>query len=95
MSRYVKEFLPSRIPNTDQLEQAKVNNQGIAALAYSQLLRPGVTFGLGASIDTQRLSESAHKVSRCDSSSTERSELTICTGRSELRFRGLNAPNPM
>jgi voltage-dependent anion channel protein 2 len=44
--------------------KAKINNQGIAALAYSQLLRPGVTLGLGASIDTQRLSESAaaHKV---------------------------------
>jgi len=40
----------------------KINNQGIAALAYNQLLRPGVTLGLGASIDTQRLNESAHKV---------------------------------
>uniref|UniRef100_U4LHR3 Mitochondrial outer membrane protein porin n=1 Tax=Pyronema omphalodes (strain CBS 100304) TaxID=1076935 RepID=U4LHR3_PYROM len=42
--------------------KAKINNEGIAALAYSQLLRPGVTLGLGASIDTQRLSEPAHKV---------------------------------
>jgi len=42
--------------------KAKINNQGIAALAYNQVLRPGVTLGLGASIDTQRLSESAHKV---------------------------------
>ncbi|KAI5809693.1 eukaryotic porin/Tom40 [Peziza echinospora] len=42
--------------------KAKINNQGIAALAYNQLLRPGVTLGLGASIDTQRLNESAHKV---------------------------------
>jgi len=42
--------------------KAKVNNQGIASLAYSQLLRPGVTFGIGASVDTQRLNESAHKV---------------------------------
>ncbi|KAF8252916.1 hypothetical protein K440DRAFT_652349 [Wilcoxina mikolae CBS 423.85] len=42
--------------------KAKINNQGIAALAYSQLLRPGVTLGLGASIDTQRLAEPAHKV---------------------------------
>lgn len=45
--------------------KAKINNQGIAALAYNQLLRPGVTLGLGAAIDTQRLNESvaAHKVS--------------------------------
>lgn len=44
--------------------KAKINNQGIAALAYNQLLRPGVTLGLGASVDTQRLNESAvaHKV---------------------------------
>jgi len=40
----------------------KINNQGIAALAYNQLLRPGVTLGLGTSINTQRLSEPAHKV---------------------------------
>lgn len=46
----------------DAFVKAKINNQGIAALAYSQLLRPGVTFGLGASIDTQRLAEPAHKV---------------------------------
>jgi len=46
----------------DTFVKAKINNQGIAALAYSQLLRPGVTFGIGASIDTQRLQEPAHKV---------------------------------
>ncbi|KAL7273976.1 Mitochondrial porin [Rhizina undulata] len=42
--------------------KARINNQGIAALAYNQLLRPGVTLGLGASIDTQRLNEAAHRV---------------------------------
>lgn len=44
--------------------KAKINNQGIAALAYNQLLRPGVTLGLGAAVDTHRLNESAvaHKV---------------------------------
>lgn len=44
--------------------KAKINNQGIAALAYNQLLRPGVTLGLGAAVDTNRLNESAvaHKV---------------------------------
>ncbi|EPS44907.1 hypothetical protein H072_1095 [Dactylellina haptotyla CBS 200.50] len=41
--------------------KAKINNTGIAALAYNQVLRPGVTIGLGVSIDTQRLNESAHK----------------------------------
>ncbi|KAF8474882.1 eukaryotic porin/Tom40 [Kalaharituber pfeilii] len=42
--------------------KAKINNAGIAALAYNQVLRPGVTLGLGASIDTQKLNEAAHKV---------------------------------
>lgn len=42
--------------------QAKINERGIAALAYNVLLRPGVTLGLGASLDTQNLSEAGHKV---------------------------------
>ncbi|ODQ68304.1 hypothetical protein NADFUDRAFT_39692 [Nadsonia fulvescens var. elongata DSM 6958] len=42
--------------------KAKINNQGIAALSYSQDLRQGVKLGLGLSIDTQRLNESAHKL---------------------------------
>ncbi|KAI4135696.1 MAG: hypothetical protein LQ347_000426 [Umbilicaria vellea] len=41
---------------------AKINDRGIAAAAYSVLLRPGVTLGLGASFDTQNLNEAAHKV---------------------------------
>ncbi|KAI9828998.1 MAG: hypothetical protein M1832_000021 [Thelocarpon impressellum] len=42
--------------------KAKINDRGIAALAYNVLLRPGVTLGLGASFDTQNLNEAAHKV---------------------------------
>lgn len=42
--------------------KAKINNQGVAAIAYNQVLRPGVTFGVGAAIDTQRMNEPAHKV---------------------------------
>ena len=42
--------------------QAKINDRGIAALAYNVLLRPGVTVGLGASFDTQKFSEGGHKV---------------------------------
>lgn len=44
--------------------QAKVNDRGIACLAYNVLLRSGVTFGVGVSLDTQKLNESAHKVCR-------------------------------
>ncbi|KAI9887572.1 MAG: Mitochondrial porin [Watsoniomyces obsoletus] len=42
--------------------KAKINDRGIAALAYNVILRPGVTLGLGASFDTQKLSEAGHKV---------------------------------
>ncbi|KAL8752037.1 MAG: hypothetical protein Q9199_006023 [Rusavskia elegans] len=42
--------------------KAKVNDRGIASLAYNILLRSGVTVGAGISLDTQKLNESAHKV---------------------------------
>lgn len=42
--------------------KAKINSQAIASLAYSQSLRPGVRLGLGASFDTQKLNQSAHKL---------------------------------
>ncbi|KAL2059114.1 hypothetical protein ABVK25_000406 [Lepraria finkii] len=42
--------------------KAKINDRGIAALAYNIKLRPGVTTGLGVSLDTQNLNEAAHKV---------------------------------
>ncbi|KAI4092905.1 MAG: hypothetical protein LQ339_007801 [Xanthoria mediterranea] len=42
--------------------KAKVNDRGIASLAYNVLLRSGVTVGAGISLDTQKLHESAHKV---------------------------------
>ena len=47
--------------------QAKVNDRGIAALAYNVILRPGVTFGVGMSLDTQNMKEGSHKVF-CESS---------------------------
>ncbi|KAF4920851.1 Mitochondrial outer membrane protein porin [Colletotrichum viniferum] len=40
----------------------KVNNNGVAALAYNVLLREGVTLGLGASFDTQKLDQATHKL---------------------------------
>jgi voltage-dependent anion channel protein 2 len=42
--------------------KAKINDRGVAAVAYNVLLRPGVTLGLGASFDTQKLDQAAHKV---------------------------------
>ncbi|CRK38429.1 hypothetical protein BN1708_007752 [Verticillium longisporum] len=42
--------------------KVKVNDRGVAALAYNVLLRPGVTLGLGASFDTQKLDQATHKL---------------------------------
>lgn len=42
--------------------KAKINSQAIAAVSYSQVLRPGVRLGLGVSFDTQKLNQSAHKL---------------------------------
>lgn len=44
------------------MDQAKLNDRGIAVFAYNVKLRPGVTVGLGLSLDTQNLNEAAHKV---------------------------------
>ncbi|POS85357.1 mitochondrial porin-like protein [Erysiphe pulchra] len=40
----------------------KINDRGVAAVAYNVLLRPGVTLGLGASFDTQKLDRATHKI---------------------------------
>ncbi|KAI1332951.1 eukaryotic porin/Tom40 [Xylariaceae sp. FL0255] len=42
--------------------KAKINDRGLAALSYNVLLRPGVTLGLGASFDTQKLDSAAPKI---------------------------------
>jgi len=42
--------------------KGKINDRGVAAVAYNVLLREGVTFGIGASFDTQKLDQATHKV---------------------------------
>ncbi|KKY17778.1 putative outer mitochondrial membrane protein porin [Phaeomoniella chlamydospora] len=42
--------------------KAKINDRGLASLAYNVKLSTGVTLGLGASFDTQNLNQAAHKV---------------------------------
>ncbi|KAJ9602043.1 Mitochondrial porin [Cladophialophora chaetospira] len=42
--------------------KGKINDRGIAALAYNVKLGTGATLGLGASLDTQNLNQAAHKV---------------------------------
>ncbi|KAK3328348.1 eukaryotic porin/Tom40 [Cercophora scortea] len=42
--------------------KAKINDRGVAAVAYNILLREGVTLGVGASFDTQKLDQATHKI---------------------------------
>ncbi|KAL1927663.1 hypothetical protein VTP01DRAFT_3484 [Rhizomucor pusillus] len=42
--------------------KGKISNSGVLGVAYTQALRPGVKVNLGASIDTTRLNENAHKL---------------------------------
>jgi len=42
--------------------KVKINDRGVAAVAYNVLLRPGVTLGIGASFDTQKLDQATHKI---------------------------------
>ncbi|KAL9621099.1 MAG: hypothetical protein Q9160_004484 [Pyrenula sp. 1 TL-2023] len=42
--------------------KGKINDRGIAALAYNVKMSQNATVGLGLSIDTQNLSQAAHKV---------------------------------
>ena len=42
--------------------KAKINDRGIAALAYNVVVRNGFTLGVGASFDTQNLEKAGHKV---------------------------------
>ncbi|KAF2085880.1 hypothetical protein K490DRAFT_74768 [Saccharata proteae CBS 121410] len=42
--------------------KAKINDKGIAAVAYNTKINSGFTFGIGASLDTQKLNEAGHKI---------------------------------
>ncbi|PSK34346.1 Mitochondrial outer membrane protein porin [Elsinoe australis] len=42
--------------------KAKINDRGIAALAYNTKVNSGTTLGLGLSLDTAKLNEAGHKI---------------------------------
>lgn len=48
--------------SADTVLQAKINNLGIASLAYNTKVNSGLTFGIGGSFDTQKLNEAGHKL---------------------------------
>jgi voltage-dependent anion channel protein 2 len=63
------------------MEQAKINDRGVAAVAYNVLLREGVTLGVGASFDTQKLDQATHKVRLTSVTSFGIEMLTLPPGR--------------
>lgn len=42
--------------------KVKINDRGIASLAYNTKINSGFTFGIGASLDTQKMNEAGHKI---------------------------------
>ncbi|CAI4721547.1 AAC_HP2_G0045190.mRNA.1.CDS.1 [Saccharomyces cerevisiae] len=56
------EFATRYLPDASSQVKAKVSDSGIVTLAYKQLLRPGVTLGVGSSFDALKLSEPVHKL---------------------------------
>jgi hypothetical protein len=47
------------------VSQFKLNDRGIISLAYNSKINSGFTFGIGASLDSQKLNEAGHKVRLC------------------------------
>jgi len=42
--------------------KAKINDRGLLSLAYNTKINQGFTFGIGVSLDTQKLNEASHKI---------------------------------
>jgi len=42
--------------------KVKMNDRGIVSLAYNAKINSGFTFGIGASLDSQKLNEAGHKI---------------------------------
>lgn len=56
------EFATKYLLDPTSFVKGKLADSGLAAVSYSQVLRPGVTLGLGAAFDALRLAEPVHKV---------------------------------
>lgn len=56
------EFVTKYVPDKNTQIKAKISDVGILSLGYKQLLRPGITLGVGTSFDAMKLNEPVHKV---------------------------------
>lgn len=56
------EFATKYTPDPNSQIKAKLADNGSLALAYKQILRPGITLGLGASFNVLKINDPVHKV---------------------------------
>lgn len=56
------EFATRYLPDSSSQIKAKITDVGKLTLSYKQDLRPGITLGIGASLDALKLDEPLHKV---------------------------------
>ncbi|CCK71968.1 porin POR1 KNAG_0I01830 [Huiozyma naganishii CBS 8797] len=56
------EFVTKYLPDDNSQVKAKISDLGTLSLSYKQLLRPGVTLGVGSSFDALKLNEPVHKI---------------------------------
>lgn len=62
LSKVNVEFVSKYVVDKNTQVKAKVSDSGALSLGYKQLLRPGITLGVGTSFDAMKLNEPVHKV---------------------------------
>ncbi|CAL9733231.1 mitochondrial outer membrane protein porin 1 [Monosporozyma servazzii] len=62
LSKVNVEFVSKYVVDKNTQIKAKVSDAGALSLGYKQLLRPGITLGVGTSFDAMKLNEPVHKV---------------------------------
>lgn len=56
------EFVTKYVPDKNTQIKAKITDLGQLSIGYKQLLRPGITLGVGTSFDAMKLNEPVHKI---------------------------------
>lgn len=56
------EFATRYLPDSTSQVKAKITDAGKLTLSYKQDIRPGITLGVGASLDALKLDEPVHKI---------------------------------
>ncbi|CAL9727820.1 mitochondrial outer membrane protein porin 1 [Monosporozyma unispora] len=61
LSKVNVEFVTKYVPDKNTQIKAKISDLGTLSLGYKQLLRPGITLGVGTAFDAVKLNEPVHK----------------------------------